>query len=242
MRKFKEDIKGKNSDLIKSFIELKNFRKDYEAWVPYIHHGIAGFIDLVIESKSEISIFKFVEKAKKIERAVKSLKLESTIYPKTREISSKKVKSYLILLDNRKNRKAVISQYSLLGNQPFKILFLDRENERIESISELKDTLPRLFKTKNMRLDDGALKKLISKPNHHEIEEAILKCGDSLNLITVDLIEKIDNYLKRNEEIPEDFISVGNSGKRGEESYTGGTKKSQVEGQNGVKEIGDESV
>lgn len=239
MRKLKGNARAKNSGLIKSFIELKDFREDYEVWVPYIHRGIVGFIDLVIESNEEISIFKFVDEAKKIENSVKSLKLERAIYPKARDASSKNIESYLVLSDSRKNRKIVLSKYSLLGNQPFEILFLNQEEGYVESISELKDMLPRIFQTKDMELDDGALKRLISKPNHTKIERAILNCDGSPKKITEDLIEKTDRYVKRNDKLPEEFTSIENPVEEKNESYQGRAENGSIERQNGVKEISD---
>ncbi len=239
MRKLKGNTRAKNSGLIKSFIELKDFREDYEVWVPYIHRGIVGFIDLVIESEDEISIFKFVDEAKKIEDSVKGLKLESAIYPKTRDASSKNIESYLVISDNRKNRKTVLSKYSILGNQPFEILFLNEEEGYVESISELKDMLPRLFQTQEMKLDDGALKRLISKPNHSKIERAILNVEGSPKRITEELIEKMDRYVKRNDKLPEEFTSIENPTEGKKESYQGRAEKSSVERKNGVKEISD---
>ncbi|KXB04791.1 hypothetical protein AKJ50_02015 [candidate division MSBL1 archaeon SCGC-AAA382A13] len=220
MRRLQKKLKEENSDLIESFINLQDNADDYEIWVPYFYHGIVGFIDLVVEGGSEISLFKFTRNTKKIEKVVKSLKLEKSVYPKSRNVTSKKnIQSYLVIEDGRKNRKSILSQEELLRKQPFEILFLDKGRNRIESIFELRDSLPRLFQTRNIRLNDEALEELITNPNHLRVERAILNLEDPPDEITGELVKKTERYIKRNDEPPENTESLTNSNKHRTESY-----------------------
>lgn len=229
MRKLQKKFKKENSDLIKSFIRLQDQPENYEVWVPYFHHGIVGFIDLVIENESEISLFKFVEDAKKIEKAVKSLKLESTVYPKSRDISSKEMHTYLVIEDGDKNRSSVLSQDDILQDQPFEILFINREKESIESIFELKDNLPRLFQTRNIRLEEDALDALVTNPNHSRVERAILNLDDPPEVITKRFVKKIQRYMRKNNRPPKDLDTLKKAiEKREHKSYTAGSGKRDV--------------
>lgn len=229
MRKLQKKMEQKNSDLIKSFISIQDHPENYEVWVPYFHRGIVGFIDLIIDSGSEISIFKFAEKAKEIEKVVKSLKLESSVYPKSRNITSKDINPYLVIKDGEKNRKTILSQETLLSKQPFDLLFIDKERRRVESIFELRDSLPRLFQTRNIRLDDDALDYLITKPNHSRIESAIVGLEDPPDIITKEFLQKIERYLRKNEEPPEDTDSLREYlSKRRTETYRTGSEESSV--------------
>lgn len=231
MRRLKEKFKNKNSDLIKSFLQLQGHPENYEVWAPYVYHGIIGFVDLVIESRSEISLFKFARDSKSIEEDVKGLKLESSIYPKSRSVASKDVNSYLVIADNRKNRKMVLSQKRLLEEQPLEILFLNEEEGRIESIFELRYDTPRLFQAESLRIEDKALNDLISRPDHSRIERALLNLEDSPEVITKGLVQKTSRYLKRNDESPDDISSLkGTSRNRRAKSYETGAEK------NGMKE------
>ncbi len=204
-----KNLRGKNeeenSDLIKTFINIQDLQESYEVWVPYSYRGITGFVDLVLDSENGVSIFKFVKNAKKLEQAAKSLKLEGLFYPKSQGLEEDEVDTYLVIKDNRRNRKAVFYQYTLLGNQPFEILFLNTTKETVESVAEMRENIPKLFQTKKMDLKKDALKKLISKPNHEEIERAILECKNPPYEVTEELVKSMDKYLKRNEKPPEDL-------------------------------------
>lgn len=229
LRKLQKKFKKENSDLIKSFISLQDQPENYEVWVPYHHHGIVGFIDLVVKSESEISLFKFIKNAKKIEKAVKSLKLERTVFPKSRNITSKEIHTYLVVGDGEKNRKSVLSQERILQDQPFDILFLDRERGRVESIFELRDNLPRLFQTKNSRLEESALDALITNPDHSQVESAILKLDDPPEVITRRFIKKIQRYLRKNNRPPKDIDTLREATeKRKHESYTASSGERDV--------------
>ncbi len=224
-KKFK---KG-NSDLIKSFIKLQEQPESYEVWVPYFHHGIVGFIDLVIENESEVSLFKFIKEGKKIEKAVKSLKLESSVFPESRNITSKEMHTYLVVEDGEKNRKSVLSQEKLLQDQPFDILFLDENKERIESIFELRDNLPRLFQTQDIRLEEGALEALITNPEHSQVERAILNLDDPPEVITRRFVKKIQRYMRKNNRPPKDVDTLREATeKREHKSYTASSGKRDV--------------
>lgn len=195
-------MKEGNSDLIKSFIELQDNPENYEAWVPYSHHGIVGFIDLVIERGSEISLFKFARNAKKLEKLIKNFKLEIIVYPKSSNITSKEISSYLVFEDSKKNRKKVLSHEKLLKQQPFDIMFLDEDKGRMESIFELRESLPRLFQTRKIRLDDEALDELITNPMHDKIERALINLEDPPEEISRKLVRKTERYIERNDEFP----------------------------------------
>lgn len=223
-----------NSDLVKSFIGIQDLQECYEVWVPYSHRGITGFVDLVLETGNGVSIFKFLKKAKKLEQAVRTLKLESLFYPKSQGLEEDEIQSYLVIKDNRRNRKAVFYQYTLLGNQPFEILFLDPTEEKIESVDEMKENIPKLFQTQKIRLEKDALKELISKPNHEEIERAILDCESSPDIVTEDLVKNMNKYLKRNETPPKDLTSLekdtekGQTGQINESCEDNGVKDSET--------------
>ncbi len=205
MNKFSQED---NSTLIKEFVKTQNLQDNYEVWVPFTYRGITGFVDLVIENDSSLSIFKFTKKAKKLKGVAKSLKLETLVYPKSRDKDFDEIQSYLVIADNRRNRKAVFYQYSLLGSQPFDIIFLDKGDGSIESISEMTENIPRLFQTQKMDLEKEALRNLISKPNHEEIERAILDSGDAPEIITGEMVKKVNNYLKKNDEPPENLVNL----------------------------------
>ncbi len=195
-------LKQGNSDLIKSFIEIQEDPENYEPWVPYSHQGIVGFIDLVIERPSEISLFKFSREAEKIEKIIKNFKLEIIVYPKSRNMASKEIKSYLVFEDSKKNRRKVLSQEKLLKKQPFDIMFLDKDRGRIESIFELRDSLPRLFQTRKIRLEPRALQELFTNPNHDQISRALINLEDPPDKITRKLVRKTERYIERNDEFP----------------------------------------
>lgn len=80
---------------------------------------------------------------------------------------------------------------------------MNKGDGTIESISEMTENIPRLFQTQKMELEKDALRKLISKPNHDEIERAILDSNDSPETITGEIVEKVNKYLKKNDEPPE---------------------------------------
>ncbi len=229
MRKLQKKLKKENSGLIKSFIQLQDQPENYEVWVPYFHHGIVGFIDLVIENESEVSLFKFIKDGKKIEKAVKSLKLECSVFPESRSITSKDIHAYLVIEDGEKNRKSVLSQEKLLQDQPFEILFLNRDKGSIESIFELRDNLPRLFQTKGIRLDEKALDALITNPNHSRVERAILNLENLPEVITKRFVKKIQRYMRKNNRPPKDVDTLKESvEKREHESYTASSGKRDV--------------
>ena len=208
MRRPKKDKNKENEDLIRSFIDLLGLREDYEVWVPYNYRGILGFIDLVIDKEGDLSLFKFVHDAQSLEEAVKSLKLETAIYPKSRNTDSDDIDSYLIIEDSKKNRRITLSQERLLDNQPFEILLLDKNKKHIEAIYELKYTIPRQFKAKDITLSEKALDSLIEKPNHTEVEEAILNLDNPPKSVSEDFVRKTHTYVKRNDELPENLSSL----------------------------------
>ncbi len=211
MKKIKDKSRDKNSDLIRSFLKLKGHPENYEVWAPYIHRGLVGFIDLIIKNNSEISIFKFTRDSKDIEKDVKNLKLESSVYPKSQNTETKNIKSYLVIGDNRKNRQKIITNSRLLEGQTFEVLLLNEGKEEIEKIFELKYSIPRIFQSENLRLEDEALEELISRPNHKEIEKAIINLENPPEKIDKQIIEKMARYLKRNETPPEDFTDFQRS-------------------------------
>jgi len=202
MKKIQKKLKKNNSELIESFIDLQDQSENYEIWVPYFHQGIVGFIDLVIKNENETSLFKFIKKTKNIEEAIKSLKLEHSVYPKSQSVPSKTLTSYLVIEDREKNRKDILSRKKLIENQPFELLFLDKKRKRIESIFELRDNLPRLFQTENIRLEESALDALAINPNHSQIERGILNLEDPPKIITKRFVRKMQRYLKLNKKPP----------------------------------------
>lgn len=137
-------------------------------------------------------------------------------YKKSQSQETKNIDSYLVVIDNKRNRKAIFYHYTLLAEQPFEILFLNKGKGTIESVSEMKENIPRLFQTKKIELRNDALKKLISNPNHDEIQRTILDSDNLPDTITGELVEKIDRYLKANEQPPENIASLENGHK-----YTG---------------------
>ncbi len=207
MQNIQNKFKEKNSDLIKNFLELKGYPENYEVWAPYAHRGLVGFVDLIIKNRNEISLFKFTRDSKNIEKDVKSLKLESSVYPKSRNIDSKQIKSYLVVSDSRKNRNRILNSYRLLEDQPFGVLMLNKEKEKIEQIFDLKYSVPRVFQSEDLRLKDEALVEVISRPNHEEIEEAIFNLENPPEVIDKEIVKRVDSYLKKNESPPED-VSV----------------------------------
>ncbi|KXA89721.1 hypothetical protein AKJ62_02525 [candidate division MSBL1 archaeon SCGC-AAA259D14] len=201
-RKYEEE----NSELIKSFIRTMELQDNYEVWFPYSHGGKTGFIDLILKSRRRPSVFKFLKNGKKLKQTVKELKLETILYKRSRDTETEDVYSYLVINDNKRNRKSVLYQYGLLANQPFEILFLNQTEERIESITELKENIPKLFQTEDIRLGKGALRKLISRPNHGEIERAILGLENPPDEVTGSLVDKMDRYLQNNKKMPERIL------------------------------------
>ncbi|KXA93139.1 hypothetical protein AKJ66_02725 [candidate division MSBL1 archaeon SCGC-AAA259E22] len=229
MRGIKKKIEKGNSELIRSFINLKDNAENYEVWVPYSYHGILGFIDLIIEKGSEISIFKFARDAKNIEKIVKNFKLEITVYPKTRETSSKNIGSYLVFEDSKQNRRKVLSEKKLLEKQPFEIMFLNEEKNRIESIFKLRDSLPRLFQTRKIRLNEEALQELITNPNHNQIERAILNLEDPPETITRELVRETERYIERKDEFPSNTETLKKEiGNARTQSYQGRTREGDM--------------
>lgn len=204
----------KNTELIRTFIDMQDIRDNYEVWAPYFYHGVIGFADLVVETRSDISLFKFRRKAEKLEESVKSLKLENKFLPKARNAGSKRVHSYLVFADKEKNRQLILSQFQLLENQPFEILLLDRKRNRVESLFEMREIIPRLFQTRDMRLEEEALDDLVKKPNCAEIERAILNLDDSPDMVTSELVEQVDGYMKRYDEPPGGLEAIEESQER----------------------------
>ncbi len=228
MKKIQKKLKKNNSELIESFIELQDQSENYEIWVPYFHQGIVGFIDLVIKNENETSLFKFIKKTKNIEEAIKSLKLEQSVYPKSQSTHSKTIHSYLVIEDREKNRKDILTREKLVKNQPFELLFLDRERKRIESIFELRDNLPRLFQTKNIRLEESALDALTINPNHSEIERGLLNLEDPPQVITKRFVRKMQRYLKLNKKPPKNVEKLKQSKRDQKETYPTNTSKDDL--------------
>lgn len=228
MKKIQKKLKENNSELIESFIELQDQSENYEIWVPYFHQGIVGFIDLVIKNENETSLFKFIKKTKNIEEAIKSLKLEQSVYPKSQSTHSKTIHSYLVIEDREKNRKDILTREKLVKNQPFELLFLDRERKRIESIFELRDNLPRLFQTKNIRLEESALDTLTINPNHSEIERGLLNLEDPPQVITKRFVRKMQRYLKLNKKPPKNVEKLKQSKRNQKETYPTNTSKDDL--------------
>lgn len=208
MRKQEANQEEQDPDLIKSFVRIQDLKECYEAWVPYSYQGITGFIDLVLETKNGKSIFKFLRNAENLKRGVKSLKLEAMCYSRSQGLEKEEIDAYLMIKDNQRNRKAVFTQYNLLSNQPFEILFMDPADESIESIGEMKENVPKLFQTRKMRLEKDALRKLISKPHHERIQRAIFNCENSPDVVTEELVEEMDKYLERNYTPPNNITTL----------------------------------
>lgn len=229
MKKLKKKMNKENSDLIESFIQLQDHPENYEVWVPYFHQGIVGFIDLVIENENEISLFKFSKKANNLEEDIKALKLEKSVFPKSRAITSKTIHSYLVLKDSEKNRETVLSKEDLIENQPLDLLFLDKGRKRIESVFELKDNIPRLFQTEDIRLEKNALKALSTNPNHSEIERAILELEDPPKAITKRFVRKIQRYMKLNKQPPKNVEKLEESRvNQSKETYQPNSEKTDL--------------
>lgn len=210
----------RNNALVEAFIDIQDLRDNYEVWAPYFHGGVIGFADLVVETRSNVSLFKFRSDAENLEEPVKGLKLESKFLPEARNAGSKTVRSYLVFEDKERNRKSILSRLKLLENQPFEILLLDRERGCVESLFELREVAPRLFQTKGMRLEERALDDLVEKPNRAEIERAILDLDDPPGTVTKELVERVAGYMKRNGEPPEDLEAVeGSQNGEGTEPY-----------------------
>ncbi|KXB07105.1 hypothetical protein AKJ51_01990 [candidate division MSBL1 archaeon SCGC-AAA382A20] len=229
MRRIQKKLKEGNSDLIETFIEVQGRPENYEVWVPYSYHGIIGFIDLVVEGGTDISLFKFSKSAKNIEKLVKNFKLEIKIYPKSRNELSKNINSYLVFEDSKKNRKSIFSQEKLLEKQPFDIMFLNMEQEQIESLSELRDSLPRLFQTKKIRLEDEAIQELVTNPSHDQIESAILNLEDPPEVITKKFVRKTERYIERNNEFPHKTANLRKEADGTHtKSYTGRSRENDV--------------
>lgn len=208
MRKQEENQEEQDSVLIKTFIRIQDLEECYEAWVPYSYQGITGFIDLVLETKNGTLIFKFLRNAENLKRGTKSLKLEAMCYSRSQGLEKEEIDTYLVIKDTQRNRRAVFSQYTLLSNQPFEILFLNPAEESIESIGEMKENIPKLFQTRKMKLEKDALRKLISKPHHERIQRAILNCENSPDIVSEELVEKMDKYLERNYTPPNNITSL----------------------------------
>lgn len=218
MQKFKDKFKGKNSDLIKSFLEIMGVRENYEVWAPYQYRGVLGFVDLVVKDKSKISIFKFVRDASKLEEAIKNLKLEREVYPKS-EGTDKTMESFLVVADSDSNRESILSLDPLLKEQYFEILILNKEDESIESYFESKYSIRQLLKSEDIRIDDEGLEELISRENHREITRAILKMDDPPESVDKEFIRKIANYIKINEKVPDSVDLLESQEERSRESY-----------------------
>ena len=56
--------------------------------------------------------------------------------------------------------------------------------------------MPRLFQTRGVELETSALNCLIEKPNHEEIEEAILNLEDLPETIDRRFVEKVERYVQ----------------------------------------------
>lgn len=182
-----------NTGLIRSFVSEMGLENDYEVWVPYTHRGFIGFVDLVVDRKKKTFLFEFLSKAKNMERAVKNTKLKAKIY-REGETATKPVDSYLVLEDGEPNRRAIVQNEKMLKTQPFGILFFD--GERTVSYSGTRERVPRVFQTKGVELETSALNYLIEKPNHEEIEEAILNLEGLPETISRDFVEKVERYIQ----------------------------------------------
>ncbi|KXA95063.1 hypothetical protein AKJ36_01610 [candidate division MSBL1 archaeon SCGC-AAA259I07] len=165
----------------------------YEAWVPYAHRGLVGFVDLVVDKNGRKFLFEFLSGVKNMEKAVKNTKLKAKIYKKA-ESASGSIDSYLVLKDREPNRKAVVQNEEMLKTQPFGILFFD--GERTVSYSGTKERVPRVFQTRGVELETSALNYLIGKPNHEKMEEAILNLEDLPETIDRDFVEKVERYIQ----------------------------------------------
>lgn len=218
MEKFKGKFKGKNSDLIKAFIDVMGVRENYEVWAPYQYRGVLGFIDLVVEEDTKVSIFKFIRDASNLEEAVKNLKLEKKVYPKSRNVE-KKIQSLLVAADNDKNRELIISLDPLLREQSFEILLLNKDEESVESYFESKYSIRQLFKSENLRLEEDALEELTKRENHTKITEAILGLEDSPDTVNRKFVRKVASYLRRNDQVPDSVDSLERQKSRGRGSY-----------------------
>ena len=197
MRRIMEKLEQRgNKGLIETFLEVKGKRDGYEVWKPYFNKGMAGFIDLVVEDKNRISLYKFERDASSIGKIVKQLKLETRFFKKSKESSIQKINSFLVFSDTEKNRKNVLTDKKLLDNQPFEILILNEGTGRIESLLELEYSIPRLFKSEGLELEDDALDYLLVKPDHDKIEDKVLDSKDHPEKITREYLEGFDIYFE----------------------------------------------
>lgn len=204
-RKKRKIPKKGNAEMIRAFLENSGVGSDYEVWAPYIYHGLIGFVDLVLIRKERTFLFEFLPKVKEMEKAVKNTKLKAKIFRKKKEVT-KTVDSYMVLEDKEENRKVVVQNDSMLENQPFGILFFD--GEKTVSYSGTKRRVPRLFQTRGVELERSALAYLIEKPNHEEIEEAILNLTELPETIDREFVKGVERYVKVKGVPPKDTSSL----------------------------------
>ncbi|KXB03956.1 hypothetical protein AKJ48_03565 [candidate division MSBL1 archaeon SCGC-AAA261O19] len=116
--------------------------------------------------------------------------------------------SFWVIPSPLRNFTLSISQIRLLEKQPFEILLLDMEVDNVESLFELRKIIPRLFQTKDMRLEEEALDDLTRRPNCAKIVRAILNLGDSPDTVTDELVERVAEYMKMEDEPPENLKEI----------------------------------
>lgn len=199
----------RNSDMIMAYLEIEEIQDNYEVWAPYCYRGIMGFVDLVVETDSELSLFKFRKSASDMSEAIKGLKLEQKFFLLDRGSQSKTVRSYLVIADDERNRGLVLSKKKLLEGQPCEILFLNEKKERVESLFTLMEMVPRLFRAKGMRLEEGTLNEIMRRPNHEEVREAIMSLKDRPEVVTKKLVNRVVGYVREHGQPPEEVSSLG---------------------------------
>lgn len=182
----------KNTGMIRSFIEEMNLESNYETWVPYLHRGLVGFADLIVNRGGKKFLFEFVPEVKELEKIVKNTKLKEKIFREAKN-ETESLGSYIVLHDSESNRGAIIRNERLLETQPFGLLFFD--GERTVSYSGTKERVPRIFQTKGVELETSALNYLMGKPNHEEIEEAILNLENLPETVDKNFVERVERYI-----------------------------------------------
>lgn len=192
-RKQEQKPEKENSSLIKSFVGEMELGSHSQVWEPITYRGLIMFADLVVGGEEKTLLFEFLSKIEGIEKAVKKTKLKAKVFREKKD-ETESIDPYMVLEDTEKNRGIVIQNEPMLENQPFGILFFD--GEKTVSYSETKKRVPRLFQTRGVELERSALAYLIKKPNHDEIEEALLNLNDLPETIDREFVKQVERYIK----------------------------------------------
>lgn len=208
--------KDDSSELIKSFIKAleknKNLSEgDYEVWEPFFYRGILGFVDLIIENEEGIGIFSFVREFRNVSDIIKEIKIQRKFIGEERGKSSSDVEANLVIEDISANIENMLENEKLLLGSNINILIISCDKDEIKSLNLEKERIKGLFRSKNIRVKEENVEKIIKLPADSErIAEGVinLKKKNDLEKLSHENLSDISSYVSENKSLPESLAEI----------------------------------